>query len=142
MPEKIFLRNLEDGIAELPKEEQAKVFRRCAVGCLKDTVLKELRRQFEECGEDLDAQFQKYGQSEYFFAKVLVPSHVYEMGYPKCLCPVVQSGFAQKAIHCECSRQGFLYILEDLLPSKKIEVETIGTVLSGRDKCTFKVTVK
>ena len=64
------------------------------------------------------------------------------MGYPKCVCPEVLEGTATDAAHCECSRQSVLYILEQLLPEKRITVETGETVLSGGTCCRFAVTVE
>lgn len=142
MNEQEYFKELEDGISKLPQAEQAKVFRGCAINCVKDTVMKEMRRQFDECGGSLDEQYKKYGNTEYFFARIIESGHVYEMGYPRCFCPMVASEFAKDAVHCECSRQSIFYVLNNLLPGKKIEVERLGTVLSGAEKCTFRVTVK
>lgn len=142
MNEKEFFKELENGIAKLPQSEQGKVFRSCAINCVKDTVMKEMRRQFDECGGSLDEQYKKYGNTEYFFARIIEPGHVYEMGYPRCFCPMVENGFAKSTVHCECSRQSIFYVLNNLLPDKKIEVEIMGTVLSGAEKCTFRVTIK
>ena len=113
---KSFYRILEEGIAKLPADVRGALYRPCAVDCVKDVVLTELRRQFEECGCDLDRQYTKYGRSEYFFADVIEPGRVYEVGYPRCLCPQVDAGFVDSAAHCECSRQSILYVLEELLP--------------------------
>jgi len=142
MNEKEFFKTLECGIAKLPQAEQAQIFRPCAVNCASEYVLKEMRRQFEECGCSLDAQYKKYGNTEYFYANIIESGHIYEMGYPKCFCPLVASGFVQSAVHCECSRQSIIYVLQNLLPGKDIKVETIETVLSGAPKCKFRVTVE
>ena len=56
-------------------------------------------------------------------------------------CPEVLSGKINDISHCECSKQSILYILENLLPDKNINVEIIETVLSGAKKCCFKVSV-
>jgi len=64
---KSFYRILEEGVAKLPADVRGALYRPCAVDCVKDDVLRELRRQFEECGRDLDRQYTKYGRSEYFF---------------------------------------------------------------------------
>ncbi|MCD8184566.1 MAG: hypothetical protein LUE99_17570 [Bacteroides sp.] len=133
---------LEENITELSVEEQGKPYRPCAIDCVKDFVYKELKRQFDECEGDLDLQYTKYGRSEYFFADIIEKGRVYEMGYPRCLCPTVISGFTKAPVHCECSRQSILYVLQKLLPDKEIEVETIETVLSGSEKCRFRVTVQ
>ena len=131
---KSFYRILEEGIAKLPADVRGALYRPCAVDCVKDVVLTELRRQFEECGCDLDRQYTKYGRSEYFFADVIEPGRVYEVGYPRCLCPQVDAGFVDSAAHCECSRQSILYVLEELLPGRDIRVEELETVLSGGEK--------
>lgn len=136
-----FYRTLEERIGELPAEVRGALYRPCAVGCVKGAVLTELRRQFEECGCDLDMQFARYGRSEYFFADVIEPGRVYQMGYPRCLCPLVASGFVEAPTHCDCSRESILYVMEELLPGRTIRVETLETVLSGAQKCLFRVTV-
>ncbi len=107
---KSFYRILEEGVAKLPADVRGALYRPCAVDCVKDDVLRELRRQFEECGRDLDRQYTKYGRSEYFFADIIEPGRVYEVGYPRCLCPQVDAGFVDSPAHCECSRQSILYV--------------------------------
>lgn len=67
--------------------------------------------------------------------------HIYEMGYPKCVCPEALTG-GQETSFCECSRQSKIYVLENMLPGKHIEVELIETVLSGANKCRFKVIIE
>ena len=113
-----------------------------AINCVKDTVLPLQKGQFEECGCSLDEQYKKYGNTESFFGKVIESGHVYEIGYPKCVCSEVLCGKVSSAKHCECSRQSVLYILEQLLPDKTITVKTIETVLGGAKKCRFRVTIE
>lgn len=71
------------------------IYRAKAINCVKDTVLPTQRQQFEECGSSLDAQYEKYGDTDAFFATVIEPGHIYEVGYPKCVCPEVLSGASQ-----------------------------------------------
>ena len=139
---KSFYRILEEGIAKLPADVRGALYRPCAVDCVKDVVLTELRRQFEECGCDLDRQYTKYGRSEYFFADVIEPGRVYEVGYPRCLCPQVDAGFVVAPTHCECSRQSILFVYEELIPDKTVRVETLGTVLEGASECRFRVVIE
>ena len=112
-----------------------------AVNCLKDTALPVQLQWFRDSGCDLDAYCRKYGKTEFFFAKVVEPGRVYEMGYPRCVCPEALAG-GKEASFCECSRQGFLYILEEMMPQRRIDVEIIETVLSGAGTCRFRVTVR
>lgn len=117
-------------------------FRNIAVNCVKNTVLPIQASQFKECGCSLDEQYKKYGDTENFFGKVIEPGHIYEVGYPKCVCPEVLSGKVSDHTHCECSRQSVLYVLQQLLPDKIIAVETIETVLEGAGKCRFRVMIE
>jgi len=117
-------------------------YRNKAINCVKDTILPEQRKQFEECGCCLDEQYKRYGNAERLFAKTIEVGHVYEIGYPVCVCPDVASGKAKNVSHCECSRQSILYVLGNLLSDKNISVEIIETVLGGAEKCRFNVTVE
>ena len=137
-----FYRILEETIGKLPAAVREKLYRPSAVNCVKDVVLTELRRQFEECGCDLDRQYAKYNRSEYFFADIVEPGRVYEIGYPRCLCPQVEAGFVNAPTHCECSRQSILYVYGELIPDKTVRVETLRTVLAGDSECRFRVTVE
>ena len=116
-------------------------YRTKAINCVKDTALPVQMRWFQECGHDLGVYCQKYGETEYFFAKEIEAGHIYERGYPKCVCPEALAG-GKDASFCECSRQGMIYVLENMMPDKCIEVKTIETVLDGAEKCRFRVIVE
>lgn len=141
MDDRTFYRMLEKMIGKLPAEERAALYRPCAEACVRDGVLAEMRRQFEECRCDLDRQYAKYGRTPFFFADVIEPGRVYEIGYPHCLCPQVEAGFVLAPTHCECSRQSILFVLQELLPGRIIEVDVLETVLAGGSRCRFRVTV-
>lgn len=139
---KSFYHTLETAIAALPAETRAELYKPCAAACVSYYVLPEMQRQFAECGNSLDLQYEKYGRTEYFFADIIERGHVYELGYPRCLCPMVAKGLASAPTHCECSRQSVLQVLHTLLPDKKISVERLHTVLTGAKECRFRVTVE
>lgn len=111
-----------------------------AINCIKDTSLPTLLQWFQDCDNDLDQYCRKYGETEFSFAKVIEPGHIYELGYPRCVCPEALSA-KKDAAFCECSRQGMIYVLEHVLTEKPYEVETIETVLSGAVNCRFRVVV-
>ena len=115
-------------------------YREKAIRCVKNTVLPVQLEQFRECGCSLDEQYRKYGDTGAFFAEIIEPGRVYEVGYPRCVCPEARE--TRDPAHCECSRQSVLYILETLLPGKTVTVETGETVLGGAGKCRFRVTVE
>lgn len=139
--DRAFLQTLERGIEALPQETRGALYRPCAESCANQYVLAVQQQQFDECGGDLDRQYETYGRSEFFFADVVEPGHVYEIGYPRCLCPLAANDPACPAGHCECSRQSILYVLETLLPGRKISVAQMHTVLTGASECRFRVTV-
>ncbi len=123
---------------EEPRTESE--YLRKAIRCVQDTVLPLQRQQFLECGS-LDAQYAKYGDTDAFFGCVIEPHHMYEIGYPACVCPDVRNGLVSDASHCACSRQSILFILQELLPNCRIQVEILHTVLGGAPNCRFRVTV-
>lgn len=139
---RVFFETLESSIEKLPQDMREALYRPCAVNCVQNYVLKEQQRQFAECNGDMDLQYEKYGRSEYFFADIIERGHIYEIGYPRCLCPLIESGCKCPAGHCECSRQSILYVLQTLMPEKKIQVELLHTVLTGADEFRFRVTVQ
>ena len=116
-------------------------YRTKAIECVKDTALPVQMQWFQECGRDLSVYCRRYGETEYFFAKEIEAGHVYEMGYPKCVCPEALDG-GKEASFCECSRQSMIYVLENMMPEKRIQVELIEAVLSGAERCRFRVTVE
>lgn len=117
-------------------------YRTEAVKCVNAYVLPEMERQFEECNRSLDEQYKKYGKTEYFFANIIEPGHVYEIGYPRCLCEKSQEEKDADPDFCECSRQSILYVYEKLIPDKKVTVEIMETALRDGGKCRFRVTVE
>ncbi len=122
-------------------KESEQSIRTKAINCVTNTALPVLRQQFEECGCDLDKQYEKYGNTEFFFAEIIEPGHIYEIGYPQCFCPDVLEGKTKDPAQCECSRQSIIYVYENLIPDKKVDVQLIETVLTGAEKCRFRVTV-
>lgn len=44
-------------------------YRTKAVNCVKNTVLLEMIRQFEECGCSLEEPYKRYGNTEFFLQK-------------------------------------------------------------------------
>lgn len=137
-----YFQEIENNISALPLNERESIYRSCAINCVKDSVLAEQRRQYEECNGDMDLIYTKYPNSEFYFRRIIEPGHIYEMGYPKCLCHLYETGLLKNAGHCECSRQSIIYILHELAPNRKISVEIIDTVLSGAKECTFRITVE
>ena len=136
------MKYLNQKIENESKKENKMNYKDKAIRCVKDTILPMQRKQFEECGYCLDKQYKRYGNTGWLFAKTIEKGRIYEIGYPKCVCPDVISGKVTDVSHCECSRQSILYIIGNLLPDKNISVEIIETVLGGAEKCRFKVTVE
>lgn len=117
-------------------------YRKEAVKCVSQYVLPENKRQFVECGCDLDEQIKRYGNTEDFFANIIEPGHIYEVGFPTCVCPKSKTEKEKDPNFCECSRQSIVYVYENLMPEKNVTVEAMETVLTGGSKCRFRVVVE
>lgn len=110
-----------------------------AVNCVKDTVLKEQRKLFEQCNRDMDVFYGDFSDSDMYFGGIIERGKVYELGYPKCTCHLVSEGKCKDGELCECSRQSILYILHELMPERKIRVEIIESILRGANQCRFRI---
>ena len=86
-----------------------------------------------------DAHYNNRNRDE---GNIIEPYHIYEIGYPRCVCQQAQSEKEADPNFCECSRQSILYVYENLIPDKKVTVETIETALTGGSKCRFRVIVE
>ncbi|MDO5293578.1 MAG: hypothetical protein Q4F05_12620 [bacterium] len=139
---KAYFQTMEEDVGKLSQKEQAKVFRTCGRNCVKGYVLPELRKWLEQSNGDMDLMYEQHADSEYSFYRVIEKGHVYEMGYPKCLCYMYELGFANSEVHCECSRQSIIYALQELFPHKKFQVTTMHTVLGGAKECRFRIEVE
>lgn len=83
-------------------------YRAKAINCVKDTALPIQMQWFIECSCNLDTYCQKYGEIDFFFAEVIEKRHIYEKGYPRCVCPEALTG-GKEAPFCEYFRQGLWY---------------------------------
>lgn len=113
-------------------------YKSTAQKCLKSETLPMFMKWFEDSHYDFDIFCEKYKNTECTFARVIEKGHIYEIGYHRCLCPKAQGGVVEKNF-CECSRQGIIYILENLIPKRKFTVKIIETVLFGGKKCVFRI---
>ena len=113
-----------------------------AVACVKDHVLPAQIKLYRSCDGDLDRVYGEAMNGNGYFGKVIVPGHVYELGYEKCTCPKVLSGQITDPEHCNCSRQSILYILSQQEPDSEFEVDILETVLNGAEQCRFRITKK
>ena len=107
----------------------------CAVHCVGGETLKQYQNQFDTCNHDMDLLFSSNTGDKDFYRSIIEPGHIYETGYPKCLCWQKAEG----SDPCECSRQALLYLYSQLLPERKIIVETIQTIRRGADSCRFRI---
>ena len=113
-----------------------------AVACVKDRVLPAQMELYRSCNGDLDKIYGEVMNGNGYFGKVIVPGHVYELGYEKCTCPNVLSGQITDPEHCNCSRQSILYILSHQEPDSEFEVDILETILNGAEHCRFRITKK
>ena len=110
-------------------------YQTCAMECVGGGTLNLYREQFDRCGRDFDLLFSTDTGDNDFYRKVIEAGHIYETGYPRCICWKSDNG----PDTCECSRQALLYLYSQLLPHRNITVETIQTVQKGAESCIFRI---
>ena len=97
-----------------------------AVACVKDYVLPAQRELYTSCGGDFDKVYGEAMNGNGYFGKVIMPGHVYELGYEKCTCEKVLSGQITDPDHCNCIRQSILYILSHQESDSEFERDVIA----------------
>jgi len=110
-------------------------YRQCAINCVGEDTLTLYRKQYNDCNKDFDLLFSSDTGDEDFYRKVVEPGHIYETGYPRCICWKNDNGLNG----CECSRQALVYLYSQILPDREITVETIQTVRNGAESCVFRI---
>ena len=115
-------------------------YREEAIECVKDYVLQIHKQIYTKYKGDFDRIYKEGYNSKSYTGRVIEPGKVYELSYLKCTCPMVQQGLIKNPEHCECSRQSILYILSQLEPKSKYDVQIIDTILKGAERCTFRIT--
>jgi hypothetical protein len=64
-----------------------------------------------------------------------------ELTYQHCACDLVQNGYVNTPLLCECSRQSLLYNWEAVFGEGKVEVELLQSILGGGDCCRFAIRI-
>jgi predicted ArsR family transcriptional regulator len=115
-------------------------YREEAIECVKDSVLPMHKRIYDKYNGDFDRIYTEAYNNNSYTGEVIVPGEVYELSYLECSCPKVNCGLRSCPEQCECSRQSILYILSQLEPDSKFDVQIVNTILRGGDRCTFRIT--
>ena len=115
-------------------------FQEEAIECVKDSVLSMHKRIYDKYNGDFDIIYSEAYNNNSYTGKVIAPGKVYELSYLECSCPKVKCGIRNCPEQCECSRQSILYILSQLEPNNKFDVQIVNTILRGSDRCTFRIT--
>lgn len=111
-----------------------------AIKCVKDSVLPMQKQLYDKYNGDFDRIYTEEFNTNAYTGRVIESGKVYELSYLECTCPKVKSGLAINPERCECSRQSILYVLSQLEPESKFDVQIINTILLGGNRCTFKIT--
>lgn len=132
------MKNIIDGIGELPKDDQEKAFKKCARSCASSGILEEYRKLYEKAGKDPDKYFNSIDFDGCARGSVRVPGKVYELMFPKCLCDLHTEGAVQNGCLCECSKQSVIFVLETIAPEYDWTVTIEETVIRGGDACVIR----
>ena len=111
-----------------------------AIECVKDCVLPLHKQIYAKYNGDFDKIYSEGYNSRSYQGRVITPGLEYELSYLECSCPKVKCGLRTNPQQCECSRQSILYILSQLDPDSRFQVQIVNTILRGGDRCTFRIT--
>ena len=114
-------------------------YSREAIDCVKDHVLPIHQQLYAKYSGDFDRIYSEGYNSKSYQGKVIEPGKVYELSYLECTCPKVKCGFRSNPEQCECSRQSILFILSQLEPDSRFDVQIENTILRGNGRCTFRI---
>ena len=115
-------------------------YREEAIECVKDCVLPIHQQIYAKYGGDFDRIYSEGYNSKSYQGRVIEPGKVYELSYLECSCPKVKCGLRSHPEQCECSRQSILFILSQLEPDSRFDVQIENTILRGGERCTFRIT--
>ena len=115
-------------------------YRKEAIDCVKDHVLPLHKQIYARYDGDFDRIYSEGYNGKSYQGRVIEPGKIYELSYSECSCPKVKCGLRSNPEQCECSRQSILYILSQLEPDSQFDVRIENTILSGGDRCTFRIT--
>ena len=115
-------------------------YREEAIECVKDRILPIHQQIYSKYGGDFDRIYSEGYNSKSYQGRVIEPGKVYELSYLECSCPKVKCGLRSNPEQCECSRQSILFILSQLEPDSRFDVQIVNTILRGGDRCTFMIT--
>ena len=115
-------------------------YREEAIECVKDRVLPIHQQIYAKYNGDFDRIYSEGYNSKSYQGRVIEPGKVYELSYLECSCPKVKCGIRSNPEQCECSRQSILFILSQLEPDSRFDVQIENTILRGGDRCTFRIT--
>lgn len=139
---KSWFRGFEKGIADLQPQQRDVLFRACAVNCVQGRTFGLYRRLFGEAAGDSDRFFAKIDDLNGVRGEIVSAGREYNLCFESCFCPLHRAECVNTPMLCECSRQSVLYVMSELWPDRKFEVEVRASILRGADECVLNIRVE
>ncbi len=114
-------------------------YRKEVIECVKDHVLPIHQQIYVKYDGDFDRIYSEGYNGKSNQGRVIEPGKVYELNYLECSCPKVKCGLRSNPEQCECSRQSILFILSQLEPNSRFDVQIENTILRRNERCTFRI---
>ena len=74
--------------------------------------------------------------------EVIETGKVYDIIFLECACDLHTKANVNSCRLCECSRQSIICEMRELVPTKEYKVEKVESVLSGDQRCRFRISEK
>lgn len=139
---KNWFNGFNEGLVRMTEDECSRLFFSCAKQCAKDALKYLYRDLFHECNGNLDLFFNRLHEVNGVDGEVIETGKVYDIIFLECSCDLHTKANVNSCRLCECSRQSIICEMRELVPTKEYKVEKVESVLSGDQRCRFRISEK
>lgn len=115
-----------------------KIMRPCGYDCISHSLIKKAKDMYKESNYDLEAFLSMLNSNRIGGGNLHIENGSIISVYEKCYCGIPKAVKDMPKAYCECSAGWFEKLFSSVF-EKSVNVERVQTILSGSDKCTFKI---
>ena len=134
-----WFKGFEDGIAKLSEEQRETFFRECGRNCVQCGTLQVYKDLFEQAAGNLDRFFAIADEQPGVRCETVEKDAVYNLYFLECTCELHKRGYVSTPLHCECSRQSIIYVLQSLWKDRTFQVTICESILRGSQHCKMRI---
>jgi predicted hydrocarbon binding protein len=126
---------------EVDEQTRRAIMEACGRRCIGASTLQKARRIAREAG-DLDDMLRRLNEVHLGGGHLQLDGDVIHAAYDRCYCgSVSKTREPFSATYCHCSCGWYRQLFETLL-ERPVEVELLGSILQGDERCRFLIRVQ